>query len=67
MASEKITKWNAESHQAMCGALMDVLEVGGVPLSAHKDVIVKSMEQRNHPFTWEAIRYVFELYFNSLI
>lgn len=65
MANEaKNSKWNEDSHRAMCGALLDVLEAGTVALFAHKEVVVQSMEQRGHPFTWEGIRYVSELSFN---
>lgn len=58
MASEagKNSKWNADSHQALCGALMDVLEAGSVPLAAHKEIIVQSMTLRGHQFTWEGLR-----------
>lgn len=58
MASEavKTSKWNPEAYKAMCGALLDVLDAGGVALSAHKSVVVLSMEQRGHQFTWEGIR-----------
>lgn len=52
----KISKWNEESYKALCGALMDVLEAGTVAVSAHKEVIMQSMEQRGHQFTWEGIR-----------
>lgn len=55
-SSDKNSKWNSESHEAMCGALMDVLEAGTLPLATHKDVVVKSMKQRGHEFTWEGIR-----------
>lgn len=55
-SSDKNTKWNGESHEAMCGALMDVLAAGTLPLATHKDLVVQSMLDRGHEFTWEGIR-----------
>lgn len=50
------TKWDENAHKALCGALLDTLEAGGVSLRAHSETLVESMAERGHPFSWEGIR-----------
>lgn len=50
------TKWDEGAHKALCGALVDTLDYGGVSFRANSDVLVNSMADRGYPFSWEGIR-----------
>lgn len=49
-------KWNDDAHQALCGALIEVIEGAGASWRAHLDRMVELMGERGHNFTREGIR-----------
>lgn len=54
--AKSTTKWDENAHKALCGALLETLEIGGVAFRAHPETLVASMAERGHPFSWEGIR-----------
>lgn len=50
------SKWNSESHAALCGALADALAASGSSTTSHRQEIHSALLEKGFTFTWEAIR-----------
>lgn len=50
------TKWDENAHKALCCAFMDAMDAGSFSIRANADILVQSMTDRGHPFSWEGIR-----------
>ena len=55
-AAKHESKWNAEAHAVLCGALVDALHAVGSSAAANKDGIQAALDGKGYSFTWEAIR-----------